>query len=90
MSQNLIDNDAPTLDTVNANLLRKLNSMIESVPEGNTEALLNVVEAVAKLNASSKNNDKLGQPKTEQEKIDEELAKRFKDRLGEAQVIDGS
>lgn len=90
MSQNLIDNDAPTLDTVNANLLRKLNSMIESVPEDNTEALLNVVEAVAKLNASSKNNDKLGQPKTEQEKIDEELAKRFKDRLGEAQVIDGS
>lgn len=89
MSNNVIDNDNPSLETVNQNLLRKLNEAIEAVGAEEIGKLLEVTEAVAKLNASSKNNDQLGALKSEKEKVDEELTQRFKQRLGEGEIVGG-
>lgn len=87
MSENLIDNDAPTLDTVNQNLLRKLNRVIGVLDEADTAALLEVTEAVAKLNASSKNNDRLGALKSDAKRTDEQISKMFLRKLGEAEIV---
>lgn len=92
MSNNVIDNDAPTLETVNTNLLRKLNNIIQQFPEEvddvHAEAILQITTAVAKLNTSYKGNDKIGITKTDQEKLDEELTNSFSG-LGEGIIVDG-
>lgn len=44
----------PTLEEVNAHLLERLDEVIQ---DADPEALLKVAETVAKLNASSRNND---------------------------------
>lgn len=84
MSVKVIDNDAPTLETVNQNLLKKLNEVILDVEDATS--LLSLTEAVAKLNSSSKNNDMLGQPKSEKDKTQEEVDGMF-GVLGEGEVI---
>lgn len=85
----VIDNQNPTLETVNQNLLRKLNNVIDSLDETDTVGLLNITESVAKLNASSRNNDKLSQPKTEKEEANSVVRSMFGSKLSEAQVVDG-
>lgn len=50
-------NDA-SLETLNKNLLNKLNELVESVdPKTNPELLKVLTESIAKLNASYKGND---------------------------------
>lgn len=44
----------PTLEEVNTHLLERLDSLIQEV---GAEDLLKIAETVAKLNASSRNND---------------------------------
>lgn len=44
----------PTLEEVNAHLLERLDEVIQ---DADPEALLKVAETIAKLNASSRNND---------------------------------
>lgn len=45
---------APTLEEVNTHLLERLDEVIQ---DADPEALLKIAETVAKLNASSRNND---------------------------------
>lgn len=85
----IIDNDHPKLETVNQNLLSKLNNMITSLDDDDTEGLLNIVDSVAKLNASFRNNDKLSKPQTEHEETNETVRSIFGEKLSEAQVVDG-
>lgn len=47
-------NKAPTLEEVNAHLLERLDVVIQ---DADPEDLLKIAETVAKLNASSRNND---------------------------------
>ena len=44
----------PTLEEVNARLLERLDELIQ---DANAMAILDIANAVAKLNASSRNND---------------------------------
>lgn len=44
----------PTLEEVNAHLLERLDELIQ---DADPEAILNIANALAKLNASSRNND---------------------------------
>lgn len=90
MAETIIDNQAPSLETVNQNLLKKLNNMVESLEESDTQGLLDITEAVAKLNGSFRNNDKLSQPKTEQEETNSAVRSKFGARLKEAQIVDGT
>lgn len=83
----VIEYNSPTLESVNQSLLRKLHSAINVLEESNTGALLEVATAVARLNSSSKNNDMLSKPKNDAEQLNDQLKKRFNERLGEATVV---
>lgn len=77
-----------TLEDVNNILLQNLyDGIIES--GGDAEALLNYTEAVAKLNASSKNNDKLSNNINEGERIAQEEKDAFAS-CAEGEVVDGN
>lgn len=89
MAETVIDNENPTLETVNQNLLKKLNNMLGSLGEDDTQGLLDITEAVAKLNGSFRNNDKLSQPKTEVEETNSVVKAKFGSRLKEAQILNG-
>lgn len=66
-----------TLKDVNDLLLQQLYDGIANA-EGNSEVLLNFTEAVAKLNSSAKNNDKLADTElTDEEREAEEDSARF-------------
>lgn len=90
MAETVIDNENPTLETVNQNLLKKLNDMLANLDTENTEGLLDITEAVAKLNGSFRNNDKLSQPALEKEQVNSVVKNKFGSRLSEAVVVDGS
>lgn len=78
-----------SLKDVNDILLQQLYDGI-AASEGDSEALLNFTEAVAKLNASSKNNDKL---ETHELSEEERLAEEDKDMFAscaEAEILDGN
>lgn len=47
-------NKTPSLEEVNAHLLERLDELIQ---DADPEAILNIANALAKLNASSRNND---------------------------------
>lgn len=64
--------------------------MISSLKDTDTEGLLDITEAVAKLNSSFRNNDKLSQPKTEKEEMNNIVRKKFGSKLSEAVVVDGN
>ena len=68
---------APSLQEVNDNLLSRLNSLINDADD---EQLLNLTEALAKLNSSYKGNSNFSAPESE----DERLAREQKDVLMEA------
>lgn len=65
-----------TLEDVNNILLQNLYDGI-SAAGGNPEALLSFTEAVAKLNASSRKNDKLSNTASEEERIAQEERDAF-------------
>lgn len=77
----------PTLNDLNTHLIERLDEVIRSTT--NAEALLSLTEAVAKLNASSRNNNQLERPETDEERQAKEVANLFGDELGEAAVIQG-
>lgn len=79
----------PTLETVNQNLLRKLNNMLDTLNDDDTQGILDITEAVAKLNGSFRNNDKLSQPVSEREQVNSAVKSKFGARLGEAIIVDG-
>lgn len=64
--------------------------MLESLNDDDTEGLLDITEAVAKLNGSFRNNDKLSQSQTEPEKVNSVVRNKFGTRLSEAVVVDDS
>lgn len=78
-----------TLDDVNNLLLQNLYDSIAHCSD-DSEALLNYTEAVAKLNVSFRNNDKLSSPeKDDQEKFAQEEKDNFAS-CAEAEIIDGN
>lgn len=77
-----------SLKDVNDILLQQLYDGI-SASEGNSEVLLNFTEAVAKLNASSKNNDQLADNEmSEEERIAQEDKEAFAS-CAEAEIVNG-
>lgn len=64
--------------------------MLDTLGDDNTEGLLDITEAVAKLNGSFRNNDKLSNPVPEKEQVNNVVKKKFGSRLNEAIVVDGS
>lgn len=77
----VINNDAPTLDDVNRNLLKKLNEWIETTDE--LSELVELSNVVAKLNASSRNNDLISMPVSEEEQVEQDITNAF-GKLAEA------
>lgn len=63
--------------------------MLDTLNDDDTQGILDITEAVAKLNGSFRNNDKLSQPKTDQEETNSLVKSKFSARLKEAQVVDG-
>ena len=64
--------------------------MLDSLNEDDTQGILDITEAVAKLNGSFRNNDKLSQPVPEKEQVNTAVRNKFGSRLSEAVVVDGS
>lgn len=62
--------NALTLEEVNQNLLERLNSLIDEAETA--EEMLKLTEAIAKLNASFRNNDQFMRPETADEKAERE------------------
>lgn len=78
-----------TLEDVNNILLQNLYDGI-CASAGDSEKLLNFTEAVAKLNASSKNNDKLAKAgPSEAERFAQEDKDNFAS-CAEAEIVDGN
>lgn len=73
------------LNRLNDHLIERLDQVILSTE--NAEDLLNLTEAVAKLNASFRNNNQLVQPETEEERQAKAVADMFGEELTEAAVI---
>ena len=61
--------NAVTLEEVNDNLLERLNELIANA---NASDLLDIAEAVAKLNTSRRNNNQFAGPKSEEAKAERE------------------
>lgn len=57
---------APTLDEVNQKLLERLDKLLDSA---GAEEILDITEAIAKLNASYKGNDNFSKPESESERM---------------------
>lgn len=55
-----------SLEEVNNKLLNKLYDLLD---DANDEAILNITEAIAKLNSSWKSNDQFSKPTSEEEQI---------------------
>lgn len=64
-----------TLTTVNEVLLKKLHNLINDA--SSAEEILSLTEAVAKLNTSSRNNNQLQAPMSEEEKIEQAQREQF-------------
>lgn len=77
--------DKITLNQLNAHLIERLDEVIRCTKD--PEALLNLTEAVAKLNASSRNNNQLERPETEEERQAKEVANLFGAELSEAAIV---
>lgn len=63
--------NAVTLDELNDNLIARLN---ELVGNADSEEILSITEAIAKLNASRRNSDQFTRPQTEEERVEAERA----------------
>lgn len=62
--------NALTLEDVNQNLLERLNVLIDEAETA--EEMLKLIDSVAKLNASYRNNDQFGRPETADERAERE------------------
>lgn len=62
--------NALTLEEVNQNLLERLNALIDEAETA--EEMLKLTEAIAKLNASFRNNDQFMRPETADERAERE------------------
>ena len=62
--------NALTLEEVNNNLLERLNTLIDEADTA--EEMLKLTEAIAKLNASFRNNDQFMRPETADERAERE------------------
>lgn len=62
--------NALTLEEVNQNLLERLNALIDEAETA--DEMLKFTEAIAKLNASFRNNDQFMRPETADEKAERE------------------
>lgn len=60
---------SPSLSEVNEKLLRRLDDLIE---QANTDELLKITEAIAKLNSSYKSNNQFGDPVSDEERMERE------------------
>lgn len=74
----------PTLEEVNAHLLERLDAVIQ---DATPEELLKVAETVAKLNASSRNNDLVAARIDEAERQKRQEQEMF-GHLSEGNVLD--
>lgn len=80
----ILDDDNPTLESVNQALLRRLAKLVEAAEP---EYILDITESVAKLNASLRNNQVFSEPETEAQRAEREAREMFSG-LQEA-MIDG-
>ena len=74
---------SPTLEEVNAHLLERLDEVIQ---DANPEDLLKVAETIAKLNASSRNNDLVAARIDEAEQEEKKAMEMF-GHLKEGEVL---
>lgn len=74
-----------TLEELNANLLNKLNRLVD---DSDSENILEITEAVAKLNASLRNNNQFTQPETPEEKMARQQQEVFGDVL-KGEIVEG-
>lgn len=77
-----------SLSDVNNKLLEQLYDTICASSE--PEQLLSLTEAVAKLNASSRNNDLVATKSMSEEEIRAEEDKAMFSRLAEGEIVDGN
>ena len=63
-----------TLEEVNENLLKRLNDLIK---DAEPDQILDITEAVAKLNSSRKNSDQFNRPETPEERTEREQREMF-------------
>lgn len=75
-----------TINEVNDALLVRLNTLIQ---EADPAQILDLAEAVAKLNASLRNNNQFAVPQSEEEKTEAMLSKKFSN-LSEAITTQGN
>lgn len=68
--------NAITLEEVNEHLLERLDALIN---EANAESLLDIAEAVAKLNASRRNSDQFTKPDSPEAKAEREAVEALTD-----------
>ena len=77
---------SPTLESVNRHALEKLDDLILSISaEDNPELLKAIVESLAKLNTSLRNNDIFAPAQTEED----ELQQAQETALGEILSVEG-
>lgn len=70
-----IRKDKPTLSDVNERLLSRLYQVID---DAGPEDLLQITEAIAKLNASYKGNNQFGDPLSAEEQLEKQQQEMFK------------
>ena len=58
-----------SLSEVNEKLLRRLDNLIENA---DTDEILKITEAIAKLNSSYKSNNQFGEPISDEERMERE------------------
>lgn len=71
----IIDNDCPDIETVNKNLLSKLNELILEATE--PDQIASLTDSVAKYNTSIRNNDIFSPKESEEAKIDRQKREIF-------------
>lgn len=69
-----------SLEEVNNKLLNRLYDLLENA---NDEGILNITEAVAKLNSSWKSNDQFSKPTSEEEQLASAQEATFGEILGQ-------
>lgn len=68
-----------TLETLNNNLLERLNSLIDNA---DAEQLLAITEVVAKLNASRRNSDQFVKPDSEEARAERDAVEALTVAMG--------
>ena len=72
-----------SLEELNAKLRDRLNNLID---DAGPEDILQITEAIAKLNSSYKNNSQFEEPMTDEEKIEQEQKELLGDILNGEEI----